>query len=43
MSKDKFLVKMAVAYMTNHGAAPTDHQLDYWAKLYVELESKGDL
>lgn len=42
MSKDKFLVKMAVAYMQNHGSAPTDNQLEHWSELYVEFKSKGE-
>lgn len=41
MSKDKFLVKMAVAYMQNHGSAPTENQLDGWLELYADLEAKG--
>ncbi|MUJ22543.1 hypothetical protein A6D98_06005 [Aliivibrio fischeri] len=42
MSKDKFLAKMAIAYMQNHGHAPTDNQLNDWSELYAVLERKGN-
>jgi len=42
MSKDRFLAEMAIAYMQNHGYAPTDYQLDDWSRLYVALERKGE-
>ncbi len=41
MSKEVFLAKMAIAYMQNHGHAPSDYQLDDWGTLYVALERKG--
>lgn len=41
MSKEQFLANMMLAYLQNHGSAPTDHQLDNWSELYVALESKG--
>ncbi len=41
MSKDKFLAKMSIAYMQNHGVAPTESQLDGWLELYAALEKKG--
>ena len=40
MSKDKFLAKMAIAYMQNHGYAPSENQLSDWSELYVVLERK---
>ncbi len=43
MTKKQFLANMVVAYMQNHGSAPSEHQLDHWSELYVELEGKGGL
>ncbi|MUK91544.1 hypothetical protein GNP80_03645 [Aliivibrio fischeri] len=42
MSKDKFLAKMTIAFMQNHGVAPTESQLDGWLEVYAVLENKGE-